>query len=225
MYKMFLALKDISEVMQLPLNPPELPLKYAGDNESYNILEYGEVIIPNDRPLTTLSFSSHFPKNYFPSCSVNQDQLFEPNFYKDRLVKWKENKEVVRFVLAGLGNRINLLCVIDDLEIGEGQGDVGDLYYSISLVEYREVKSKNVTLIQPSSTEEVKIQKEVTQTRPNTFKTPKLYSVKSGDTLWAIAKRQLGDGSKYNQIASLNNIKNPNLISVGQELKLPEGLT
>ena len=38
------------------------------------------------------------------------------------------------------------------------------------------------------------------------------YTVKKGDTLWAIAKQYLGSGTKYPQIASENNIKNPNLI-------------
>lgn len=224
MYKIFLALKDISEVIQLPLNPPELPFRYAGSNESYNILGFGEVIIPDDRPLITFNFSSHFPKNYFPYCSVNANELFDPRYYKDRLIKWKNNKELIRFVVAGGGNRFNILCAIDDLEIGEGQGDVGDLYYSISLIEYREVKARTVNLVQQFQSAQVQLKKEVVQTRPNTFKSPKIYNVKSGDTLWQIAKRQLGDGSRYTEIASLNNIKNPNLITVGQELKLPEGV-
>ena len=34
------------------------------------------------------------------------------------------------------------------------------------------------------------------------------YVVKKGDTLWAIAKKYLGSGTKYPQIASENNIKN-----------------
>lgn len=37
-----------------------------------------------------------------------------------------------------------------------------------------------------------------------------------------IAKRQMGNGSKYREIATLNNIKNPNLIFPGQLLKIPE---
>jgi nucleoid-associated protein YgaU len=45
------------------------------------------------------------------------------------------------------------------------------------------------------------------------------YVVKKGDTLWAIAKKYLGSGTKYPQIASENNIKNPNLIYPGQVSK------
>lgn len=46
------------------------------------------------------------------------------------------------------------------------------------------------------------------------------YTVKKGDTLWAIAKKYLGSGSKYQQLAKWNNISNPNLIYVGQVIKL-----
>jgi nucleoid-associated protein YgaU len=47
------------------------------------------------------------------------------------------------------------------------------------------------------------------------------YTVKSGDTLSKIAKRFYGDVNHYQQIAAANGIPNPDLIKVGQELKLP----
>jgi nucleoid-associated protein YgaU len=47
------------------------------------------------------------------------------------------------------------------------------------------------------------------------------YKVVSGDTLSKIAKRFYGDSNQYQKIASANGINNPDLIKVGQELKLP----
>lgn len=44
-------------------------------------------------------------------------------------------------------------------------------------------------------------------------------TVQRGDTLWAIA-RTYGNGKTYQQLASINNISNPNLIYVGQKIKL-----
>ncbi|MDE5590875.1 MAG: LysM peptidoglycan-binding domain-containing protein [Acetatifactor sp.] len=46
------------------------------------------------------------------------------------------------------------------------------------------------------------------------------YVVKRGDTLWAIASRYLGSGTKYPQIAQENNIPNPSLIYPGQVFKI-----
>ncbi len=48
------------------------------------------------------------------------------------------------------------------------------------------------------------------------------YTVKEGDTLWKIAKAQLGDAKLWTSIYELNKdtIKNPNLITIGQEIVL-----
>ncbi len=52
----------------------------------------------------------------------------------------------------------------------------------------------------------------------------KTYTVKSGDSLWKIAKQFYGNGAAYTKIASANSdkIKNPNLIYPGQVLNIPE---
>ncbi|MDX3555174.1 peptidoglycan recognition protein family protein [Streptomyces europaeiscabiei] len=46
------------------------------------------------------------------------------------------------------------------------------------------------------------------------------YTVRSGDTLWSIAKQQLGNGSRYTEITELNGLKS-DVLTPGQKLKLP----
>lgn len=46
-------------------------------------------------------------------------------------------------------------------------------------------------------------------------------TVKSGDTLWGIAKKELGSGARYTEIVQLNGLKTSTIYS-GQKLKLPE---
>lgn len=46
--------------------------------------------------------------------------------------------------------------------------------------------------------------------------------VKSGETLGSIAKEYLGSSSKYMEIVQANNIDDPNRVSVGTELTIPE---
>lgn len=49
----------------------------------------------------------------------------------------------------------------------------------------------------------------------------RVYTVVHGDTLWAIARKYLGDGSRYPEIVKLNALKT-NVLYTGQKLKLPE---
>lgn len=46
------------------------------------------------------------------------------------------------------------------------------------------------------------------------------YTVKKGDSLWAIAAKKLGKGARYTEIKELNNLKS-DMIYAGQTLKIP----
>ena len=67
-------------------------------------------------------------------------------------------------------------------------------------------------------------------THPDTSRQPttgkaatNTYTVKSGDTLSAIARREYGDAAQWRRIyeANRDQIDNPDLIHPGQELKIP----
>lgn len=48
------------------------------------------------------------------------------------------------------------------------------------------------------------------------------YQVRAGDNLWTIAVNQLGDGSRYSEIAELNDLQSNAVLPVGLTLQLPE---
>ena len=49
----------------------------------------------------------------------------------------------------------------------------------------------------------------------------RIYTVREGDTLSGIAARELGDADRWPEIATLNNLSDPDSISVGQQLRIP----
>ena len=53
-----------------------------------------------------------------------------------------------------------------------------------------------------------------------TAETYRVHTVVHGDTLWAIAKKYLGNGSRYKEIVSLNGLTS-NVIYSGMKLKIP----
>lgn len=64
---------------------------------------------------------------------------------------------------------------------------------------------------------------EITTTQTTaTSSSDEIYVVKSGDTLSGIASKY---GTTYQKLAAYNNISNPNLISIGQKIKIPSGST
>ncbi len=54
---------------------------------------------------------------------------------------------------------------------------------------------------------------------------PVFHTVEKGDTLWAISKKALGDGNRYNEIFEANKpmLSHPDKIYPGQVLRIPQG--
>lgn len=65
---------------------------------------------------------------------------------------------------------------------------------------------------------------ETTEEQPTTT-LPTKYTVVEGDDLWKIAEKHYKSGYNWVDIARENNLVNPNLIAVGQELTIPKAET
>lgn len=74
--------------------------------------------------------------------------------------------------------------------------------------------------VDTSTLSDVKATTTTTPTTPATSTVDEIYVVKSGDTLSGIAKKY---GTTYQKLAAYNNISNPNVITVGQKIKIPKG--
>lgn len=94
-------------------------------------------------------------------------------------------------------------------------------------------------LVQPSSSETQDAQDSQSQSEQQTHYEPQAqtenqesqnYTIQAGDSLWAIASRELSEGgghptprqimNEINRLAKLNNITNPNKIQAGQQIKM-----
>ena len=65
------------------------------------------------------------------------------------------------------------------------------------------------------------VEEPVAEAAPEPEPAVRTYTVESGDSLWAIAERFYGDGSKYQAIADASGVPNPDLIQPGQVLTIP----
>ena len=73
----------------------------------------------------------------------------------------------------------------------------------------------------PAAAEEEEAPKEEAAASGDDSAGGKVYVVKSGDSLWEIAKSQLGDATRYTEIVELNGLGAGATLSIGQELKMP----
>jgi nucleoid-associated protein YgaU len=63
----------------------------------------------------------------------------------------------------------------------------------------------------------------VTEVDMRSLDVDRTYRVNRGDSLWIIARRLYGEGSAWTLLAKINNLENPNVLRIGQELSLPLG--
>lgn len=219
MYKIYLGIDEGEEGFILPVLPEKIEISQKGDNKTYNVINLGEVNNINLPLLEDISFESHFPLRVNSFVSIEEKRLMDPDYYVKKIDGWRNNLKKIRFIFTGGPLEINGLFSIENFKYEEHGGEVGDIYYSLELKRYKEYSARKVTQKTTSNGGFVFIPaKEET---PPTNPVNTTYTVVKGDTLWHIAKRFLGDGSRYPEIAKLNNIDNEDLIYPGQVFKIP----
>jgi len=210
--KIYLSQND--EVFELPVLPSEIEVNEKSNNKNHTLQNIGEISIINTVNLAIVKLKGIFPTEKAPY--VSSTILKRPSDYINLLKKWRDQKIPLRVVVADNAFPFTWSCTIESLDYKEVAGEVGDIYYSLELKEYRYFSAKKVNVISA----ETKAVASVIITRPIEKEISNTYVVQSGDTLYAIAKAQLGNGNLYKEIAEKNKIKNPNLITPGQVLKL-----
>lgn len=220
MYKMYLGINDGEEGFIVPYLPEKIELTEGGDNKTYNIINIGEVNVINTPKLTSISFESYFPSNY--DSEIYTEELFDPSFYINKINEWRNKSQKIRFIFTGGPLEINDLFSIENFKYEEHGGEVGDIYYSLELKRYKSYSAKKVIVQTVTNNDVAATVVAAPPAREENPPAPKTHTVVEGDTLWHIAKMYLGDGSRYPEIAELNNIPNPDLIYPGQVFQIPE---
>ena len=212
----------------LPIPPSKMQTTTNNQNKTVNLMNEGEVNVIKTPGLTSIKFDIILPLyTWYPF--ADYDRFFQPAGY---YLQYFEKLKYMGTPFAFIVNRFkegseqnkknimltNMLVVLENYTVTESADNAPDLDVSIELKEYIKYgtivkKIDPKTNIELGST--IKGNK-AKNTIPNT------YTVKKGDTLWAIAKKLLGDGAKCWNLAKLNGISNPNKLSVGQVLKIQD---
>lgn len=187
-----LSVNNRKEVIELPVNPSSVEFSEKQLNQTINLLNIGEANLSGERGLTTTKLSSFFPSENSP---FYKNAKMKPDQYIAMLQEWKRTKTVVRVIVSDM--KINLAMLIDEFTTSMKEGD-GDIYYTISLSEYR-------TLNVPSVQITTKVRSNGLLSRPSSVSSGGTHVVVSGDTLWGISKQEYGSGSSYSKIYNTNS--------------------
>ena len=211
----------------MPITPSKVKVKINNQNETLTLINGEEINILKAAGLTDVSFDLLLPQVSYPFTNGGAQPA---DYYLSLFERLKTSKEPFQWILnrsMPSGKRLfytNLTVGMEDYQITDDAEEGFDITVTVSLKQYRHYGTKTVT-VQPAPTPAETPTATVEQPKRETTQAPKqsTYTVKSGDCLWNIAKKYLGDGSRYNEIYELNKdkITNPNLIYPNQVLTLP----
>lgn len=215
MYRLYL--KQEGTQILLPVTPAEIETKTGNKNKTVYILNFGEMNLAKKPGLQEIRFTALLPGRQY-SFVQTEDGFHEPEYFLNYFKEYKAAAKPVQMILfRKMADGTQLFCgnmevLLEDYTVTEKGGEQGDFWVDMHWKEWKTAKSIRYSI--KGSTMVEQGQERAAKTAATT------YTVKKGDCLWNIAKKQLGDGTKYKEIAQKNGITDPNKIYPGQVLKL-----
>lgn len=194
--------------MVLPVTPPSYTITTGRNMQVVSLYSVGDYVIPGGRAYATIQLHALLPAVQYPYRLSNLAQ--------STWVQWLDTqaigKKKLRLIISG--TQFNRQVYLESVSYTESDG-TNDLTANLTLREFPTLSVPTTEAPGNATTREVTLQQPTETT----------YMVQAGDNLWNIAKKFYGDGSLCYKLAAYNGIKNANLISVGQLLKIPDDTT
>lgn len=186
------------ESFTFPMQPEALEYSRAGRFEQLHLLS-GDASLPTGESAGRISFSGKLPGQKRSGAYIESRRA--PGEVQKLWASWLEGKRRLRIVVGGTPIDENVYLENFRLTFEGGFGDCG---YSISFLR--------------AGADEYNSTGGAVSART--------YTVMTGDTLWDIARRTLGDGSLYSDIfdANYDAIIKSGGIRPGMTLNIPEGV-
>lgn len=187
-----------------PVLPSQYTVSGSQNNTTVNVNATGEINLLGMPNLTEISWEGFFP---YRDDDYVTDFSYSPAECAAIIERMRQRGVCDLHLLDVLADHVT----IESFSYGEKDG-TGDIHYSISLKKYIYISTKGVETV------------EVAKSRPDpdTPRNSASYTVKEGDTLWQIARREL-NSSDWKSLYNANKDvigDDPNRIYAGQILTL-----
>lgn len=180
-----------SRKIRVPWLPETIDYASGGTTlATYDILNRGEVAVPSGSGLAKISWQSTFPGKNRSDTGMQRGRVKAPKYYHKILESWKTNGTPLNIMVTGYP--INKDVILEDYS-ATPNGAFGDMDYEVSFIEDRDIVVSSKTPENPQPQEPERPAQKTTS-----------YTIKKGDSLWAIAQQFLGSGAKNSEIYEAN---------------------
>jgi nucleoid-associated protein YgaU len=196
------------DATMLPVAPSKVTVKIAGKNKTVTLINEGDINILKMPGLTDVSFTALLPNMPYPFAQYSGagtvlaklEQLKTRTDDKGKFLPF--DFKITRTLPNGTPLHTNSFKMsLEDYKITDDTKQGFDFTVDIALREYRDYGTAKLNVKVSGETVTASVEK------PRLAENPPAkaaHTVAKGDSLWAIAKKYLGDGSRYPEIYELN---------------------
>ena len=121
--------------VSLPVLPAKLKVTSPGKNENATVLELGEILILRKKGLRSVAWDCFFPVNEAPYVT---GQIRDPGTIVQAIQRARDTETPIRLLVTGADLDVNIRMGVETFDYEERAGEVGDIYYSIKLSEWKD---------------------------------------------------------------------------------------
>ena len=156
-------------VFELPVNPQEVSISYPGNPTNYDVEGIGEIVVPRLPKLATVTFESFFPREKIFQPMTSVESWYKPEWYVTFFRNMQKSGTPFELtIMRGYDSYGDMTfdesgsieinetmyfdtifekAVILDFTITDKGGEPGDIYYNMSISEYRDASPQNLSEI------------------------------------------------------------------------------
>lgn len=162
-YRIWFKVDGYSNI-ELPVNPQDVTITYPGNPTNYDVEGVGEIIVPRIPKLATVTFESFFPRERMYQSLSHLESWYTPEWYLNFFRNVQRKRQPFGLTISRGYDDLNVYneaggfttertdyfdtvfdaAVLLDISITDKGGEPGDLYYNMTISEYRDASPKTL---------------------------------------------------------------------------------